>query len=161
MSMPEFPLADADKCVKCALCLPHCPTYRVSQDEGESPRGRIALMQGMATGQLAITPRLTAHLDQCLSCRACEAVCPAEVPYGKLIDAARRELRSHGHPEPLKARLFAFFMRHRSRLQLLQGLLRLADRSGLSGFLLKSGPAPLRRLLRMMPAVPTPKRWDA
>ena len=50
-----FPLADADKCVKCALCLPHCPTYRESLDEGESPRGRIALMQGFATGALDIT----------------------------------------------------------------------------------------------------------
>ena len=80
MSMPAFPLADADKCVKCALCLPHCPTYRVSKDEGESPRGRIALMQGLATGKLELTPRVEAHLDQCLACRACEAVCPAEVP---------------------------------------------------------------------------------
>ena len=158
--MPEFPLADADKCVKCALCLPHCPTYRVSKDEGESPRGRIALMQGMATGKLEITPRLTAHLDQCLACRACEAVCPAEVPYGKLIDAARRELKDHGHPEPLKARLFAFFMRRTWRLHLLQGLLRFADKVGISGLLLRSGPASLRRLVRLLPTVPNPKRWD-
>src|SRR5215475_8968771 len=111
MSMPAFPLADADKCVKCALCLPHCPTYRVSKDEGESPRGRIALMQGMATGALELTPALSRHLDQCLACRACEAVCPAEVPYGKLIDAGRAELRRRGHGEPLSARLFTFFMR--------------------------------------------------
>lgn len=159
--MPAFPLADADKCVKCALCLPHCPTYRVSKDEGESPRGRIALMQGMATGKLEITPALTKHLDQCLACRACEAVCPAEVPYGKLIDAARRELKAHGHPEPLKARLFAFFMRRTWRLHLLQGLLSLADKSGFSGFLLKSGPASIQRLVRLMPAVPKPRRWDA
>jgi len=159
--MPEFPLADADKCVKCALCLPHCPTYRISKDEGESPRGRIALMQGMATGKLPITPGLTAHLDQCLACRACEAVCPAEVPYGKLIDAARRELKDHGHPEPLKARLFAWFMRRTWRLHLLQGLLRFADKTGINGFLLKSGPASLQRLVRMLPAVPDPKRWDA
>jgi glycolate oxidase iron-sulfur subunit len=160
MSFAAFPLADADKCVKCALCLPHCPTYRVSKDEGESPRGRIALMQGMATGKLEITPALTAHLDQCLACRACEAVCPAEVPYGKLIDAARRELKDHGHPEPLKARLFAFFMRRTWRLHLLQGLLRLADRSGLLVSLLKSGPAPVQRLVRLLPAVPAPKRWE-
>ncbi|HEY3643817.1 MAG TPA: (Fe-S)-binding protein [Gammaproteobacteria bacterium] len=159
--MPAFPLADADKCVKCALCLPHCPTYRVSKDEGESPRGRIALMQGMATGKLEISPALEAHLDQCLACRACEAVCPAEVPYGKLIDAARRELRDHGHGEPLKARLFAFFMRGTGRLHLLQGLLRFADRSGIHALLLKSGPASLKRLIRLMPAVPKPRRWDA
>ena len=159
--MPTFPLADADKCVKCALCLPHCPTYRISKDEGESPRGRIALMQGMATGKLEITEALEAHLDQCLACRACEAVCPAEVPYGKLIDAARRELKEHGHPEPLRARFFAWFMRRSWRLHLLQGLLRLADRCGLNAFLLKSGPESLKRLVRLLPAVPDPKRWEA
>ena len=159
--MPAFPLADADKCVKCALCLPHCPTYRVAKDEGESPRGRIALMQGMATGALELTPRLVAHLDQCLACRACEAVCPAEVPYGKLIDAGRAELRRRGHGEALQARLFGFFMRGRLRRHLLQGLLRLSDKTGLHGFLLRSGPASIRRLVKLLPAVPKPRRWDA
>ena len=155
-----FPLADADKCVKCALCLPHCPTYRVSKDEGESPRGRIALMQGMATGALDLTPGLTAHLDQCLACRACEAVCPAEVPYGKLIDAGRAELRRRGHSEPLKARLFAFFMRSGARRHFLQVMLRRSDKLGLHHRLLRSGPAWLQRLVRLMPVVPTPKRWE-
>ena len=161
MSAPAFPLADADKCVKCALCLPHCPTYRVSKDEGESPRGRIALMQGLVTGRLDLTPRVEAHLDQCLACRACEAVCPAEVPYGKLIDAARQELRRRGHAEPLQARLFAFFMRSPARLHLLQSLLRLSEKSGLTGLMLKSGPASVQRLVRLMPTLPKPRRWDA
>ena len=70
-------LADADQCVKCGLCLPHCPTYALSRHEADSPRGRIALAQGLASGLIAATPRVTAHLDGCLSCRACEAVCPA------------------------------------------------------------------------------------
>lgn len=160
-ALPNFPLADADKCVKCALCLPHCPTYKATKDEGESPRGRIALMQGMATGALKITPRLEAHLDHCLACRACEAVCPAEVPYGKLIDAARRELCEQGHTEPVKARLFAFFMRSRPRVRLMQALLRMAEKTGLSGIMLRSGPASLRRLVRMLPTVPPPRRWEA
>lgn len=85
-------LADADLCVKCGLCLPHCPTYRLQQHEADGPRGRIALTQGLLTGALTATPSLKAHLDGCLSCRACEAVCPAKVPYGRVIDAAREAL---------------------------------------------------------------------
>ena len=161
MSAPAFPLADADKCVKCALCLPHCPTYRVSKDEGESPRGRIALMQGLATAKLELTPRVEAHLDQCLACRACEAVCPAQVPYGKLIDAGRAELRRRGHAEPLKARLFAFFMRNPARVHLLRGLLKMAEKIGVTGLMLKSGPADLQRLVRLMPILPKQKSWEA
>lgn len=85
-------LADADLCVKCGLCLPHCPTYRLGAHEAEGPRGRIALAQGLLTGALGASPVLAAHLDGCLSCRACEAVCPAKVPYGRVLDTARATL---------------------------------------------------------------------
>ncbi len=85
-------LADADLCVKCGLCLPHCPTYRLTAHEADGPRGRIALAQGVMGGTLAASPVLLKHLDGCLSCRACEAVCPAKVPYGRVLDSARAAL---------------------------------------------------------------------
>lgn len=160
--LPDFPLADADKCVKCALCLPHCPTYRVTRDEGESPRGRIALMQGLATGALEATPRLAAHLDHCLACRACEAVCPAQVPYGKLIDAARLELNRSGQGEPAGARLFAVSMRRGLLRSITHRLLSWSERLGLTAFLRRRdglGSPSLRRRLELLPAVARPKAW--
>ncbi|MCI0655281.1 MAG: (Fe-S)-binding protein [Methylococcaceae bacterium] len=81
--------ADTDLCVKCGLCVSHCPTYRKTLDENESPRGRISLIQAWSTGDLDDTPALRRHLDNCLLCRTCESVCPARVPYSKLVDNFR------------------------------------------------------------------------
>ena len=95
---------DADLCVKCGLCLPYCPTYRLAGNENESPRGRISLIQAYAGGQLEATQKLIGHIDHCLLCRSCEKVCPAEVPYGRLIDRFR-SLTHKRHPYALATKL--------------------------------------------------------
>ncbi|MGZ4955082.1 MAG: (Fe-S)-binding protein [Methylobacter sp.] len=86
-------LADADLCVKCGLCLPHCPTYNKTQNENESPRGRIALIQAWAGKHLETSKKLVGHIDNCLLCRSCERACPAVVPYGQLINDFREQIK--------------------------------------------------------------------
>ena len=91
----------ADQCVQCGLCLPSCPTYGLEALEAESPRGRIALIKAWETGAAAPTPGGDAHLDACLGCRRCEAVCPAGVRYGNLLTSARTRQRAR-RPAPAR-----------------------------------------------------------
>ena len=92
-SGPDAPSDDdLATCVHCGLCLNHCPTFRVTGNETESPRGRIYLMTQWKRGQLPFTNQLAAHIDLCLGCRTCEAVCPSGVPYGRIIEHGRAEV---------------------------------------------------------------------
>ena len=63
-------------CVRCGQCLTSCPTYVLTMDEAEGPRGRIAMARALADGQLRLSPDLIEHEMNCLVCDACTAVCP-------------------------------------------------------------------------------------
>ena len=95
-----------DKCVMCGLCLPHCPTYSVTKNEAESPRGRIALVRALHENKLLPSPALVDHLDQCLACMNCTSVCPANVDYAKILDAGRDSTnRQHSFPYRMRQSL--------------------------------------------------------
>ena len=73
-------------CVHCGLCTASCPTYVMTGDENDSPRGRIYLMRAVVDGRANASEKVREHLGLCLDCRACESACPSGVQYGKLIE---------------------------------------------------------------------------
>jgi len=87
--------ADLNACVACGLCLPHCPTYRLTGEESASPRGRIAAMRAVHEGRAATDETFAEFMDLCLVCRACEDVCPSHVPFGRMMEAARTQIEPH------------------------------------------------------------------
>jgi glycolate oxidase iron-sulfur subunit len=94
--------ADLNDCVACGLCLPHCPTYRLTGEESASPRGRIAAMRSVQDGIASLDATFEGFMDLCLVCRACEDVCPSHVPFGRMMEAAREQV------EPLRTRRARF-----------------------------------------------------
>ncbi len=123
-------LADADICVKCGLCLPYCPTYTKTQNENESPRGRIALIQAWAGEQLEDSKAVQAHIDNCLLCRECERVCPAVVPYSRLIDNFREQFYAENKPS-LAFAVLKKISHHKTMQRLAQSGLKLYQTTGL------------------------------
>ena len=132
---------DLATCVHCGLCLNYCPTYRETGLETESPRGRIYLMTQWKRGGLPFTEDLARHIDLCLGCRTCEAVCPSGVPYGRIIEHGRAEVERLRNPSPSRPALartaakvtMRQVLSHPSRLRAAGVVTRVAQKLGLTG----------------------------
>jgi glycolate oxidase iron-sulfur subunit len=92
-------------CVSCGLCLPHCPTYRVTGEEAASPRGRIAAMRAVQWEGAAPDGQFVSFMDACVQCRGCETACPSGVPFGRLMEGTRAALAADGRFTPRWQRL--------------------------------------------------------
>ncbi len=89
----EHPTTDElNSCVQCGLCLPVCPTFRLTGRETAAPRGRLHAMKAVHQGVLEVDSAFEGIIDFCLGCRACEPVCPGMVPYGRALEGTRAEI---------------------------------------------------------------------
>jgi glycolate dehydrogenase iron-sulfur subunit len=135
-------------CVACGLCLPHCPTFRVTGEEGLSPRGRIDAMRNVQWRGGDADGEFVRFMETCVQCRGCEPACPSGVPFGRLMEGTRAALAADRRTAPrwLRAGL-AVLGRHRLLLAgstVMAGAQRLRlvpRRAGLARVPLRRGPA--------------------
>ena len=144
--------AKLDRCVMCGMCSQHCPTYQLTADENESPRGRISLISALISGRLNASARLQAHLEHCTGCRSCEAYCPSEVRFGSIITDAKALLVQSNSPQPFSVTPIAS---HSLRLYQKSGLQKLVRASGILN------PLGLAQKENLLPAIPPTPAWKS
>ncbi|HEY8528393.1 MAG TPA: (Fe-S)-binding protein [Paenibacillaceae bacterium] len=157
----------ANACVQCGYCLPACPTYASMGKESASPRGRIHLVKMAAEGKIDVLRDLKTPIDLCLGCRACEAVCPLNVRYGEILEAAREEIHRRQSERPAPGdRVMRMLLRHvfphpgrlrrlgdLGRLLQVSGLLRVARSTRFNRML----PERLSWFAKALPDIPPPR----
>ena len=145
LSDPDIAQADGilRKCVHCGFCTATCPTYVLTGDERDSPRGRIWLIRDMLENDDADKTVAQHHLDRCLTCLSCVTTCPSGVDYMHLVDIGRRHARKD-NPRPLFERL-----KRRLLIEVLS-----SPKLAYSGFLLAYLARPLKPLISLLKLAP-------
>jgi glycolate oxidase iron-sulfur subunit len=155
---PDF--SETLRCTHCGMCLNQCPTYRTLGWEMDSPRGRIYLMRGVAEGRFGIDSMFAEHMDVCLACRACQTACPANIDFGKMVEAARWQV-NQAIPKSRTERfvrwaVFEKLFPNNGRLRFCATLMMLYQRLGMQALAHKFNliPAKLRDSERLLPRLP-------
>ncbi len=162
VALADPDMAESEKilraCVHCGFCTATCPTYLLTGDELDSPRGRIYLIKEMLENERPADARTARHIDRCLSCLSCMTTCPSSVHYMHLVDHARAHIeKTYRRPfadRALRALLASLLTRpalFRLALRATARIKPFADRL----------PQPLRPLLALAPdEVPPPSDVD-
>lgn len=149
---PDAPKrSEVQACIQCGLCLPYCPTYRLTGNERYSPRGRLSAMNAVIEGLAEVDEAFDDALSTCLGCRACEAVCPGLVPYGRAFEGARAELAAQRPSVARRIRKPALgrFLGSRAAMGLASSALAIGQRTGVRAVMpqaLRRSMAGIRRL---------------
>jgi glycolate oxidase iron-sulfur subunit len=136
---------ELSSCVACGLCLPHCPTFRVTGEEGLSPRGRIDAMRNVQWRGAAADGDFVRFIETCVQCRGCEPACPSGVPFGRLMEGTRVALAGERRIAPRWLRAGLATLRHHRVVLAGSSLLAVAQRARLVPRRAGLGRIPLRR----------------
>ena len=143
------------KCVHCGMCNATCPTYAISGNELEGPRGRIYLIKDMLENKKPANKKIAQHIDSCLSCYGCMTTCPSGVNYMHLIDHGRNYVEET-YKRPLLDRMFRNILSYTlPRPNIFLALALLTKIIKPFNFIL---PEFLRNSLNLMPDIIPPKK---
>ncbi|TSK08600.1 MAG: (Fe-S)-binding protein [Geobacter sp.] len=146
-------------CMRCGMCLPHCPTYKETFLETASPRGRVALVRKFQEGELVESEKFLEYVTLCLDCQACASACPCGVNAGELVAEFRCERKNEKGLSLMEDMVLRKLVPHPDRLEAATAPLRLYQKTGLQKVvrslgLLKMFPEALGRMEGLLPKLP-------
>ncbi|MBA7578715.1 Lactate utilization protein A [subsurface metagenome] len=109
----------AEKCLRCGLCLYQCPIYRKEHDESVVARGRNKLITELVNKEADFTKEFNDNLSLCLVCNRCSMFCPAGIHTDQLILALRADLVRQRGLSFTKKIAYRQVIPHRQRFTLL------------------------------------------
>ncbi|MCW8962154.1 MAG: glycolate oxidase subunit GlcF [Gammaproteobacteria bacterium] len=146
------------RCLQCGYCLENCPTFQLSGDELQTPRGRVAQIKDMLESEGSPEDETVENIDRCLSCLACMSTCPSFVNYMHLVDHAREHIEEK-YQRPLLDRALRWSL---TKILPYPGRLRLAMRGAqMAKRLAPVLPVRVRGLVELTPGkLPPPSMND-
>ena len=78
-----------NKCIRCGYCYEHCPIYKASGWEIDSPRGKLILLYGVLSGEIEPSEYVANKLFECFHCNRCVKACSSGVPVQDVYNDAR------------------------------------------------------------------------
>lgn len=99
--MADFPRlknweSSLNNCIRCGYCYEHCPIWKHTRWETDSPRGKLALLYGMLHGQIEPSEYIAEKIFECFHCGRCQAACSSGVNTMDLFADARADLMDLG-----------------------------------------------------------------
>jgi glycolate oxidase iron-sulfur subunit len=131
-----FYIPEASECMRCGQCVSGCPTFRLFQIHEETPRSRLRTISKILVEDSPVSTEELEHLNNCVQCRACEAICPSQMAYGQLFDAAQEKLQT---PLNSLAKMAFYLIENKKTRTWLMPFLKGYLKSGLQNPLRKSG----------------------
>ena len=93
-------------CMRCGMCQAVCPLFRETGRETDVTRGKLALLDGLASQLLQDPEGVNEILNRCLLCGTCQANCPSGVRVMDIFLEARAILTGYFGLSPVKKVIF-------------------------------------------------------
>ncbi len=78
-----------NKCIRCGYCYEHCPIFKSTGWEIDSPRGKLILLYGMLSGEIEPSDYIANKIFECFHCNRCQKACSSGVPIQDVYNDAR------------------------------------------------------------------------